>query len=93
MVYENSSGMYEKKIKKIQSVLVDCQRGIGGTLRVKPLTWGHGSNFGSPEIWVVTHSAFQVTKKKWLHMPTASSCRDDGQFPGFFPGESVPLLE
>ena len=43
------------KIKiKIQSVLVDCQRGIGGTLRVKPLTWGHGPNFGSPGIWVVT---------------------------------------
>ena len=40
--------------KKIQSVLVDYQRGIGGTLRVKPLTWGHGSNFGSPGIWVVT---------------------------------------
>ena len=53
MVYENSSGMYKKK-KKIQSVLVDCQHGIGGTLRVKPLTWGHGSNFGSPGIWVVT---------------------------------------
>ena len=49
MVYENSSGMY-KINKKIQSVLVNCQRGIGGTLRVKPLTWGHGSNFGSPEI-------------------------------------------
>ena len=42
------------KKKKIQSVLVDCQRGIGGTLRVKPLTWGHGSNFGSLGIWVVT---------------------------------------
>ena len=42
--------------KKIQSVLVDCQRGIGGTLRLKPLTWGHGSNFGSPGIWVVTQS-------------------------------------
>ena len=41
--------------KKIQSVLVDCQRGIVGTLRVKPLTWGHGSNFGSPRIWVVTN--------------------------------------
>ena len=53
MVYENSSGMYKKK-KIIQSVLVDCQRGIGGTLRVKPLIWGHGSNFGSPGIWVVT---------------------------------------
>ncbi|WJZ86187.1 hypothetical protein VitviT2T_005671 [Vitis vinifera] len=44
--------MYKKK--KIQSVLVDCQHGIGGILRVKPLTWGHGSNFGSPGIWVVT---------------------------------------
>ncbi|RVW27121.1 Retrovirus-related Pol polyprotein from transposon 17.6 [Vitis vinifera] len=43
--------------KKIQSVLVDCQHGIGGTLRVKPLTWGHGSNFGSPGIWVVTASS------------------------------------
>ena len=53
MVYENSSGMYKKK-KKIQSVLVDSQHGIGRTLRVKPLTWGHGSNFGSPGIWVVT---------------------------------------
>ncbi|RVX16582.1 hypothetical protein CK203_006022 [Vitis vinifera] len=40
--------------KDPQSVLVDCQHGIGGTLRVKPLTWGHGSNFGSPGIWVVT---------------------------------------
>ena len=40
--------------KKIQSVLVDCQRGIGETLRVKPLTWGHGPNFGSLGIWVVT---------------------------------------
>ena len=41
------------KKKKFQSVLVDCQCGIGGTLRVKPLTWGHGPNFGSPEIWVM----------------------------------------
>ena len=24
------------------------------TLRVKPLTWGHGPNFGLPGIWVVT---------------------------------------
>ena len=38
-----------------------------------------------------THSAFQVTKKKWLHMPTASSRRDNDQFPGFFRGKSVPL--
>ena len=43
-----------KKKQKIQSVLVDCQREIGRTLRVKHLTWGHGPNFGSPEIWVVT---------------------------------------
>ena len=49
--YENSSKMYEKKN---QSVLVDCQCGIGETLRVKPLTWGHRPNFGSPGIWVVT---------------------------------------
>ena len=42
--------------KKIQSVLVDCQRGIGETLRVKPLTWGHRPNFGSPGIWVVTNN-------------------------------------
>ena len=54
MVYENSSGMYKKKKKKFQSVLVDCQCGIGGTFRVKPLSWGHRSNFGSPGIWVVT---------------------------------------
>ena len=41
--------------KKIfQSDLVDCQRGIGVTLRVKPLTWCHRSNFGSLGIWVVT---------------------------------------
>ena len=40
--------------KKIQSVLVNYQRGIGETLRVKPFTWGHGPNFGSPGIWVVT---------------------------------------
>ena len=47
--------------KKIQSVLVDCQHGIGGTLRVKPLTWGHGSNFGSPGIWVMTGThGFQI---------------------------------
>ena len=50
--------MYKKK--KIQSVLVDCQHGIGGTLRVKPLTWDHGSNFGSPGIWVVTDIALKV---------------------------------
>ncbi|WJZ94828.1 hypothetical protein VitviT2T_013653 [Vitis vinifera] len=48
------------KKKKIQSVLVDCQHGIGGTLRVKPLTWGHGSNFGSPGIWVVTYLLIQL---------------------------------
>ena len=42
------------KKKKFQSVLVDCQLGIGETLGVKPLTWGHGPNFGSPGIWVVT---------------------------------------
>ena len=40
--------------KKIQSILVDGQCGLRGTLRVKPLTWGHGPNFGSPEIWVMT---------------------------------------
>ena len=40
--------------KNIQSVLVDYQRGLGRTLRVKPLTWGHRPNFGSPGIWVVT---------------------------------------
>ena len=44
----------KNKNKKIQSVLVDCQRGMRETLRVKPLTWGHGPNFGSPGIWVVT---------------------------------------
>ena len=53
LVGENSSGTCVWK-KKIQSVLVDCQHGIGGTLRVKPLTWGHEPNFGSPEIWVMT---------------------------------------
>ena len=53
LVGKNPSRIYMKK-KKIQSVLVDCQRGIGETLRVKPLTWDHGSNFGSPGIWVVT---------------------------------------
>ena len=40
--------------KKFQSILVYCQCGLRGTLRVKPLTWGHGPNFGSPRIWVVT---------------------------------------
>ena len=48
------SGTYMWKKKKIQSVLVGCQLGIGETLRVKSLTWGHGPNFGSPGIWVVT---------------------------------------
>ena len=44
-----------RKIKiKIQGLLVNCQFGLGGTLRIKPLTWSHGSNFGSPRIWVVT---------------------------------------
>ena len=33
-------GFICEKKKKIQSVLVDCQRGIGETLKVKPLTWG-----------------------------------------------------
>ena len=53
LVCENSIVMYvlKKKKKLIQGVLVDCQRGIGGTLRVKPLTYGHGPNFGSPKIW------------------------------------------
>ena len=46
--------------KKIQSVLVDCQREIGETLKVKPLTWGHGPNFGSPGIWVVTVTIEEV---------------------------------
>ena len=41
--------------------MVNCQHGIGGTLRVKPLTWGHGPNFGSPRIWVVT---MQIQKFK-----------------------------
>ena len=53
LVGENLSVVYTWK-KKIQSVLVDCQSGVGKTLRVKPLIWGHRSNFGSPEIWVVT---------------------------------------
>ena len=44
----------KEKKKKNSECLVDCQRGIGETLRVKPLTWGHGQNFGSPGIWVVT---------------------------------------
>ena len=35
-----------------QSILVDCQRGLGGTLRVKLLTWGHGPNSGLPKIWL-----------------------------------------
>ena len=43
--------------------MVDCQRGLGGTLRVKPLTWGHGPNFGSPEIWVVTDLIGSVAAK------------------------------
>ena len=51
------SRTYMWKKKKFQSVLVDCQRGIGETLRVKPLTWGHRPNFGSPGIWVVTYLA------------------------------------
>ena len=54
LVGENLVGLICEK-KKIQSVLVDCQLGIGETLRVKPLTWGHGPNFGSPGIWVVTY--------------------------------------
>ena len=36
--------------KKNQGVLVYYQHGIRGTVRVKPLTWGHGPNFGSPGI-------------------------------------------
>ena len=43
-----------RRKKNIQSVLVDYQHGSRGTLRVKPLTWGHGPKFGSPKIWVVT---------------------------------------
>ena len=55
LVGENLVGLICEKNKiKIQSVLVDGQRGIGETLRVKPLTWGHRPNFGSPGIWVVT---------------------------------------
>ena len=54
LVGENLVGLICEKENKIQSVLVYCQRGIEETLRVKPLTWGHGSNFGSPGIWVVT---------------------------------------
>ena len=53
LVGENLSVIYMWK-KKIQSVLVDCQRKVGKTLRVKLLTWGHGPNFGSSRIWVVT---------------------------------------
>ena len=57
----------KNKNKKIQSVLVDCQRGMRETLRVKPLTWGHGPNFGSPEIWVVTeHLDQQVVSEPRL---------------------------
>ena len=72
------------KKKKIHSVLVDCQRGIGVTLRVKPLTWGHGPNFGSPGICVVTSVLFIRTNlpplerdflqevNLLLNLPTAS---------------------
>ena len=48
--------------KKNSECLVDCQRGIGETLRVKPLTWGHGPNFGSPGIWVVTSFTLSALK-------------------------------
>ena len=34
--------------------MIDCQRELGETLRVKPFTWGHGPNFESSKIWVVT---------------------------------------
>ena len=50
-----------KKIKKFQGVLVDCQLELGEILRVKSLTQVmgqifdlvHGSSFGMPKIWVV----------------------------------------
>ena len=33
---------------------MDFQLGLGVTLRVTPLIWGHGPNYGLPRIWVVT---------------------------------------
>ena len=41
--------MCENKIK-FQGVLVDCQRGIGGTLRVKPLIWVIGQILGRDNV-------------------------------------------
>ena len=39
-----------------QGVLVYFQLKQGETLRIKPLTWGHGLSYGLPGIWVVTCS-------------------------------------
>ena len=69
--------------KKILSVLVDYLRGIGGTLRVKPLTWGHGSNFGSPGIWVVT-SLLKARLNLWL-MKSSGSYETYSKFLTQFP--------
>ena len=63
--------------KKIQSVLVDCQHGIGETLRVKPLTWGHGSNFGSPGIWVVTPCVWFNQKEEFYFYMKSYSLADN----------------